>query len=263
MTALALTDLTTFDDEEPRIRDLLLAERLGFERSTSVRVLIRNHAEDLRRYGALHQSNAKTGGRPGQEYYLNEGQALRLCTLSRTDRAAEITHQVITVYQAYRKGQLQPAGFNLENLVEAVAARLERTIENRVQARIEQDPRVAVGAFRQTLQLLIDWGITEPKGRRGMSRSVGVLLRRYCIRRANEGMGSMPRLDPHAMREVWLYPIDTANQWYVTEGKGWIDNRLAERSKAKGTQTVLNLVPRLEPLDPKPDLPHGEPPHRP
>lgn len=96
-------------DDEPRILDTMLAERLGFGRATSIRILIERNRAELSLYGSLHRRDAnpgKQGGRPGKAYWLNEGQALVICALSRTDKAAEIRKAIIDVFMAYRRGKL-------------------------------------------------------------------------------------------------------------------------------------------------------------
>ena len=53
-----------------------------------------------------HVQTSNKGGRPGTAYYLNEGQALVLCALSRTAVASQIRKALIDVFRAYRDGQL-------------------------------------------------------------------------------------------------------------------------------------------------------------
>jgi hypothetical protein len=45
------------------------------------------------------------GGRPGKAYYLNEGQALVICALSRTPKAVEVRKLIIDVFMAWRQGK--------------------------------------------------------------------------------------------------------------------------------------------------------------
>jgi len=91
---------------EPHVFDLHLAQSLGFSRLTSIRVLIERNREELETYGTLHRCDAKSsGGRPGKAYYLNEGQALVLCALSETPRAAEVRKLLIDVFMAWRQGK--------------------------------------------------------------------------------------------------------------------------------------------------------------
>ena len=113
MTALiTLADLNTVINHEPRVLDLLVAERLGFDSKYKIRELIDRNREELESYGAVSARTAETserGGRPSTEYWLNEAQALLICTFSRTAKATAVRKALIEVYQAYRSGTLQPA----------------------------------------------------------------------------------------------------------------------------------------------------------
>jgi hypothetical protein len=96
-------------DSEPRILDIELAERLEFERPRVVRELIARNRDELETYGGLpcHTANpGNQGGRPGKAYYLNEGQALVICALSRTEKAAAVRKMLIDVFMAYRQGKI-------------------------------------------------------------------------------------------------------------------------------------------------------------
>lgn len=118
--------LVEFEDE-PRILDVVLAERLGFALPRHVRELIDRNRDELETYGILscRTTNSKiepyqedTGfrmpsgnsargrGRPAKAYYLNEGQALVICALSRTPKAAQVRKLLIDVFMAYRQGKL-------------------------------------------------------------------------------------------------------------------------------------------------------------
>jgi hypothetical protein len=104
----------TVSATEPRIADLVLGTQLGFDRSRNVRALIRRNIGELTRHGAisLHREAKIAGrgrGRPEEGFLLNEGQALVVCMLSRTDRAVEVREQVIKVFMAWRHGQTLPA----------------------------------------------------------------------------------------------------------------------------------------------------------
>lgn len=105
---ISTQDLNTTVNHEPRIHDLLIAEKLGFNNMLAIRKLIIRNNEELLNYGEVFSTASKTapkGGRPGNEYYLNEGQALVICALSRTPKAAEVRKAIIDVFMAYRRGQ--------------------------------------------------------------------------------------------------------------------------------------------------------------
>lgn len=107
---------------EPRVFDLHLAASLGMTNLYTIRRTIEHNRAELEMHGAVSVSDTKTsdtvffrgektsgkGGRPGKAYYLNEGQALVLCALSKTPRAAEIRKQIIDVFMAWRQGRTVP-----------------------------------------------------------------------------------------------------------------------------------------------------------
>lgn len=96
-------DIETHGDE-PRILDLTLAERLGFALPREIRQLIQRNEAELRTYGTLwHRATKSTGGRPGRECRLNEGQALLICALSRTTVAARVRRELITAFMEMRR----------------------------------------------------------------------------------------------------------------------------------------------------------------
>jgi hypothetical protein len=112
---------------EPRIRDVVVAERLGFERPRKIRELIERNREELESYGPLaprrgaklpsdgevsRHGGAKplegsSGGRPEEGCLLNEEQALLVCMFSRTPQAAAVRREVIQVFTAWRRGHLE------------------------------------------------------------------------------------------------------------------------------------------------------------
>lgn len=98
--------------DEPRIRDIDLAERLGYERPTDIRYLVKRLAKD----GKISDSdivrtvrrNAGERGRPATEYWLTEEAALLVVTRSETAIATALTREIISVFRAYYRGQLAP-----------------------------------------------------------------------------------------------------------------------------------------------------------
>lgn len=107
---------------EPRVFDLHLAACLGMSDPHKIRRTIERNRPELEMHGGVSVSDTKTlaavsapraetsskGGRPGRAYYLNEGQALVLCALSQTPKAAEIRKQIIDVFVAWRQGRTVP-----------------------------------------------------------------------------------------------------------------------------------------------------------
>ncbi len=132
MRALTIADINDqVGGGEPRVRDLDLANSLGFDRARNIRNLIERNLSELGRYGgvllvpsggdSLHgEANSPGGtapppprrGAPGQEYWLNEQQAVLVCMFARTPLAAAVRQQVIEVFVAWRQGRLPaaPAG---------------------------------------------------------------------------------------------------------------------------------------------------------
>ncbi|MCC6477972.1 MAG: hypothetical protein IT552_02020 [Sphingomonadaceae bacterium] len=110
MSALALTtaDLRPFQGE-PRVKDIRIGEVLGFHTPRNVRKLIRRHDKEIRRHGEVCSTMAQTseaGGRPSEEFHLNEAQALVVCMHAQTKEAIEVRAQIIEVFLAYRHGRL-------------------------------------------------------------------------------------------------------------------------------------------------------------
>ena len=117
---------------EPRIEDLRLADWLGFDKPHNIRKLFGRNRDELLGYGDLLDSRSpmsgclyrapcglnflhggeKPGrGRPGQTFFLNEGQSLVICAMSRTPAAALVRREIIGVYtSAFRRGVL-PGGY--------------------------------------------------------------------------------------------------------------------------------------------------------
>ena len=102
---LTVDDLSIIENE-PRIKDIVLAQRLGLSQPLNVRGVIENNDEELCGFGAIHvvRETRRSGClfRKITEYYLNEPQALLICMFSRTQKAAAVRKELIDVYMAYR-----------------------------------------------------------------------------------------------------------------------------------------------------------------
>ena len=106
--ALSTKDLQLISDE-PRIQDMRIGERLGMAQSRDIRKLIERNKGELETYGTLARHGGAQLRENGatiavDEYYLNEQQTLLICMFSRTEKAAEVRREVISVYLAYRTG---------------------------------------------------------------------------------------------------------------------------------------------------------------
>jgi hypothetical protein len=109
---VTVQDLKVLDDT-PRMLDLRLAEALAFSQPIDIRKLVRRNQDELAKYGEVFATVAKTtpnGGRPGEEFWLNEPQSILICMFSRTDKAAEVRREIIEVFMAWRRGHLLPGG---------------------------------------------------------------------------------------------------------------------------------------------------------
>lgn len=137
MPALAIRP---FEDGELRVLDLDLAERLGFERPRDVRKLIERNLEELERYGrcATVAQRPEGGGPEATEYWLNEHQAVLICVLSKTLRAADVRQEVIEVFMAFRHGRIVPAAPTLEQIGSLFEEKLEPVHErmNRIEGNV-------------------------------------------------------------------------------------------------------------------------------
>ncbi len=121
MNALfSLSDINIEIDGEPRLRDLTIADRLGYERPRDIRELIKRNLEELGTYGAAPYRTALLSRPQGgvvqvDEYWLNEPQSLLICMFSKTDMAAEVRRALIELFLAWRRGELPPAPSQAES----------------------------------------------------------------------------------------------------------------------------------------------------
>jgi len=99
---LALTPI----NGEPRVKDLSLAERLGFDRPVNVRNLIKRNVPKLEAFGPLFTMERVINGGQAREFYLNQKQAIFICMKSETDRAFDVQAEIVRVFDAYLNGAL-------------------------------------------------------------------------------------------------------------------------------------------------------------
>lgn len=154
--ALSTKDLQ-FISDEPRILDLRIAERLGFERAADIRELIERNTDELSSYGEVFRVQGKTGpkgGRPGMEYHLNEPQTLLLCMFSRTEKAAEVRREVISAYLTYRRDQIAVRVPAIEELEQAKAQIADLREKIDMQAELLQTRKMA--SLREKADMLFD-----------------------------------------------------------------------------------------------------------
>jgi hypothetical protein len=92
-------------DGEPRIRDLDLAERLGTPKPLRIRELIKSNLDKLQAHGVLRlerKTSGVQGGRPTEEYWLNEEQVYRVCMWSEAPKADHVQYLMAKVFRAYQ-----------------------------------------------------------------------------------------------------------------------------------------------------------------
>lgn len=135
MNALTLTPI----DGEPRIFDLTLAERLGFERPRDIRKLIRRNQAKLQRFGhcatvARCIEIGQGGKREVSEYYLNQKQSVWVCMKSETDLAFDVQAEIVRVFDAYLRGDLLPGYFaQRDSEPSPLSAEMKKRINRRAQ----------------------------------------------------------------------------------------------------------------------------------
>lgn len=97
--------LTTLNGE-PRVYDLDLAEKLGFDRPRDIRKLIKRNEAKLETFGGCATVARVIEGNPTAEFYLNQKQAVFVCMKSETDRAFDVQVEIVRVFDAYLNGDL-------------------------------------------------------------------------------------------------------------------------------------------------------------
>ena len=95
-------------NNEPCIKDLVLAEALGFVRPREIRRLIDRNRTDLESLGVISRHvtrKSQARGRPSVCYYLNRKQALFITAKSDTPQAALVTIRMVEVFDDYMAGK--------------------------------------------------------------------------------------------------------------------------------------------------------------
>jgi len=110
MSGLTKDDLQVVKGDA-RISDIRIQEALGYADLQHLHKIIRRHSGELEAYGEVYtQSVRKSGpGRPALNFLLNEEQALLVCMFARTAKAHEARRQIVEVFLAWRRGDLQSA----------------------------------------------------------------------------------------------------------------------------------------------------------
>ena len=96
-------DVTAIDGE-PRVRDVDLATRLGFDRPRKIRDLIKRYSAELDRMGPRPTVGRVINGGAAMEFYLNRKQAIFVTAKSDTETATDVTIAIIERFDAYERG---------------------------------------------------------------------------------------------------------------------------------------------------------------
>lgn len=141
-------------DGLPRVLDVALAERLGYERPRDIRQLIKRNLEALEALAGLHelaQTSGAKGGRPATVYYLTHEQAIFLTAKSETRRAASELVFISQVFTEYQQGGLAATDADTQARLDAAeAARQARIAEMREDKAIRRDALRMIGRGRSS-----------------------------------------------------------------------------------------------------------------
>jgi hypothetical protein len=231
-------------DGEPRVRDLDLAERLGFDRPRDIRKLIERNRSEIEGLGTCATVAHVVRGNPTKELHLNEEQALLVAVLSNAPQAAAVRAMLIRTFVSYRRGQiggLDERGLELLQRTDGIARMLSHKVTEiekalpalraeLLTALIESDPRVVATTFKPALDVLEERGVPA-RGRRGFSQRVSSRLRRYSVDR------QIPMRASHETKR-WLFHADAIAGWMALEGDAMIRDHI---DKVNG-QGRLHLV---------------------
>lgn len=199
-------------EDEPRIRDLDLAERLQYRESRLIRKLIKRLIDDgflacIHVRSTVERTSMPRGGvreTEVQEYYLTEAEALLVISRSETVAATRIMQEVIGVYVALRRGLL--AGTNPTQLLAAVRDTLSSELLSiREETRLLKERVVALD--RHPNGLMGDTDAAE------LRRQINVVAHiRQELGEAGVFVSIYRRVDDAIRREVG-YPNEKGAKW--------------------------------------------------
>jgi len=228
-------------DDEPRVRDTDLAERLGFQRTANIRNLIKRLEADGEISGISCRSTVKrqlvNGGSEREytvnEYWLTESQALMVAIHSKTDAAKKVRKDMVRVCMAARRGLLPQQQAANDQLVAAferfslAIVDLQRWREEQVLS-IPQMIANAMASMRDDRTGTIG----EPKA----ERSIKSVLRR--IARMHEGEGATAQelrsrrgTLENELRNAVEHPMGRAWKWLPVERLAKVEQTLHDMDR--------------------------------
>lgn len=95
-------------DEEPRVRDIDLAIRLGMKNPRKIRDLIKVHWKKLNEFNCVLERTQRhpNNGTTFTEYYLDRRQATFIAGRSDTPASDDVLMELVEVYHRWREGNL-------------------------------------------------------------------------------------------------------------------------------------------------------------
>lgn len=247
-------------DGEVRVRDLDIAERLGFDRPRKIRDLIVRNIGEITAFGicpTVGQNHDGGRGRPSTEYWLNEEQALLVATLSSAPNAAKVRAALISVFVAWRRGQLVPAiktavpdANQIGGIVKAVVNKaladrdthlLERidALSARVDDLAPSAPNLAVAVdYVPSIVVVAEMArIGNGQRYRALTSWVTGRLTKFCAAR-----GYSVKWLPTYPGERAAFPRAAAEEWLRVGGSEEIRRRVFDHAASKQGQGVLPFV---------------------
>jgi hypothetical protein len=234
-------------NDEPRVLDTDLAQRLGFDRPVKVRDLIKRNRAEIETFGPLPTVGRVINGGQAVEAYLNEEQALLVAALSKAPRAPEVRAALIRTFVALRRGQISALPSDqvellrrtdgiarmLAHKVTEIEKALPALVTERIEALLAADPRHVAVAFRPALDMLKDHDV-PPKKRRGLVLRVSAQLRSY---------SAMHGFQVRRSRETgrWLFEPAAMDRWYRETGASVIR---AHIDRIRGQAVLPFVVPK-------------------
>lgn len=200
MSGLTLVEGWSLDTtgDEPLVRDIDLAERLGYEKPRDVRKLIKRLIDRgiiavIHQRSTVERTSQPHGGEREYtvtEYWLTEGQAMHVCMQSKTPNAITIQKEVVNVFMAVRKGNYgqlalleRTVGMAIERSVGPIIHQVSVGFAQMLstQAKVLEQVRhvdVKVEALDQRMTAIENKGRKEPK-KADVMRHIDFVAYRY------------------------------------------------------------------------------------